>query len=36
MCFLDYSSMQGAAKITYEYGDRKQIKHFFDKNNQPD
>ena len=32
---LDYSSMQGAAKITYEYSDRKQTKHFFDKNNQP-
>jgi YD repeat-containing protein len=32
---LDYSSMQGAAKITYEYSDRKQTKHFLDKNNQP-
>lgn len=32
---LDYSSMQGAAKITYDYSDRKQVKHFFDKNNQP-
>ena len=25
---LGYSSMQGAAKITYEYSDNKQIKHF--------
>ena len=32
---LDYSSMQGAAKITYEYVDGKQIKHFFDKDNEP-
>ena len=32
---LDYSSLQGAAKITYEYSDRKQTKHYFDKNNQP-
>ena len=31
---LGYSSM-GAAKITYEYSDNKQIKHFFDENNQP-
>jgi len=32
---LDYSSMQGAAKITYEYKDNKQIKRFFNKNNEP-
>jgi YD repeat-containing protein len=32
---LDYSSMQGAAKITYEYVDGKQTKYFFDKNNSP-
>ncbi len=32
---LGYSSMRGAAKITYEYSDNKQIKHFFDKNNKP-
>lgn len=32
---LGYSSMQGAAKITYEYKDGKQIKHFFDKDNAP-
>jgi len=32
---LAYSSMGGAAKITYEYSDNKQIKHFFDENNQP-
>ena len=32
---LGYSSMRGAAKITYEYSDNKQIKHFFDENNQP-
>ena len=32
---LGYSSMQGAAKITYEYGDHKQTKHFFDKDNKP-
>ena len=31
---LGYSSM-GAAKITYEYKDDKQIKHYFDKDNQP-
>jgi YD repeat-containing protein len=31
---LGYSSM-GAAKITYDYSDNKQIKHFFDENNQP-
>jgi YD repeat-containing protein len=27
--------MQGAAKITYDYKDNQQIKHFFDKDNQP-
>jgi YD repeat-containing protein len=32
---LDYSSMGGAAKITYEYTDGKQTKHFFNKNNEP-
>ena len=32
---LGYSSMGGAAKVTYDYTDNKQIKHFFDKNNQP-
>ena len=32
---LGYSSMQGAAKITYEYSDNKQVKHFFNKDNQP-
>jgi len=32
---LGYSTMQGTAKITYEYGDHKQTKHFFDKDNQP-
>jgi YD repeat-containing protein len=32
---LDYSSMQGAAKITYDYVDQKQTKHFFDKSNLP-
>ena len=32
---LGYSSMQGAAKITYDYADNKQTKHFFDKDNQP-
>src|SRR5665648_205603 len=31
---LGYSSMGGAAKITYEYSDGKQIKHFFDENGQ--
>jgi len=31
---LDYSSMQGAAKIAYEYtADNKQIKRYFDKDN---
>jgi hypothetical protein len=32
---LGYGSMGGAAKIVYEYKDNKQVKHFFDKNNQP-
>ena len=32
---LDYSSMRGAAKIKYEYSDGKQIKYFFNKNNEP-
>jgi YD repeat-containing protein len=32
---LGYSTMQGAAKITYEYTDKTQTKHFFDKDNQP-
>lgn len=32
---LGYSSMQGAAKITYEYVNGKQIKHFFNKDNEP-
>jgi hypothetical protein len=32
---LGYSSMRDAAKITYDYSDNKQIKHFFDENNQP-
>jgi YD repeat-containing protein len=32
---LDYSSMQGAAKITYDYEGQKQTKHYFDKNNSP-
>jgi len=31
---LGYSSMGGAAKVTYEYSDNKQIKHFFDENGQ--
>ncbi|MCU0377264.1 MAG: hypothetical protein MUC78_03305 [Bacteroidales bacterium] len=31
---LGYSSMGGAAKITYEYTENKQIKRFFDKDNQ--
>jgi hypothetical protein len=30
---LDYGSLGGAAKITYEYKDGKQIKKFFDKDN---
>jgi YD repeat-containing protein len=32
---LGYSSMQGAAKITYDYTENMQTKHFFDKDNQP-
>jgi YD repeat-containing protein len=32
---LGYSSMQGAAKITYDYIKGKQIKHFFNKDNEP-
>jgi len=32
---LGYGSLDGAAKITYEYSDSKQIKHYFDENNQP-
>lgn len=32
---LDYSSMQGAAKITYEYPEGRQVKHWFNKNNEP-
>ena len=32
---LGYSSMGGAAKITYTYEGNKQLKHFFDKANQP-
>jgi YD repeat-containing protein len=32
---LGYSSMQGAAKITYDYVNGKQIKHFFNKDNEP-
>jgi hypothetical protein len=32
---LGYSSMQGAAKIKYDYTDNKQYKHFFDQENQP-
>jgi len=31
---LGYSSLDGAAKITYEYQEGKQIKKFFDENNQ--
>ena len=31
---LDYSSI-GAAKITYTYDGNKQLKHFFDENNEP-
>ena len=31
---LDYSSLGGASKIVYEYKDNKQIKHFFNKDNQ--
>ena len=32
---LSYGSLGGAAKITYEYSDNKQIKRFFDENNEP-
>jgi YD repeat-containing protein len=32
---LGYSEMQGAAKITYEYSNNMQTKHFFDKENAP-
>jgi len=32
---LGYSSLQGAAKITYEYTNNKQIKHYFNKDNEP-
>lgn len=32
---LGYSSIGGAAKIVYEYKDNKQIKHFFNKDNEP-
>lgn len=32
---LPYSSMRGAAKITYDYKGEKQIKHYFDRNNEP-
>jgi YD repeat-containing protein len=32
---LGYSSMQGAAKITYDYSNNMQTKYFFDKNNEP-
>jgi YD repeat-containing protein len=32
---LGYSSMEGAAKITYDYSENKQVKHFFNKDNQP-
>ena len=32
---LGYGSLGGAARITYEYSDNKQIKHYFDENNQP-
>lgn len=32
---LGYSSMGEAAKITFDYVDNKQIKHFFDENGQP-
>lgn len=32
---LGYSSMGGAAKITYEYNGNKQIKHNFNKDNEP-
>lgn len=32
---LGYSSMGSAAKIVYEYTDNKQIKHYFNMNNEP-
>ncbi len=32
---LGYSSMHDAAKVVYDYTDGKQIKHFFNKDNQP-
>lgn len=32
---LGYSSMGGAAKITYEYNGNMQIKHYFNKDNEP-
>jgi YD repeat-containing protein len=32
---LDYSSMGAAAKIVYDYKDNKQVKHYFNKNNEP-
>jgi hypothetical protein len=32
---LGYSSMQGAAKITYDYVNNMQVKHFFNKDNEP-
>jgi YD repeat-containing protein len=32
---LGYSAMGNAAKITYEYTNNKQIKHFFNKDNEP-
>jgi YD repeat-containing protein len=32
---LGYSSFRDAAKVTYEYDGNRQIKHFFDENNQP-
>ncbi len=32
---LSYGSLGGASKITYEYSDNKQIKHFLDKDDQP-
>lgn len=32
---LGYSSMGGAAKIAYDYTDNKQIRHYFNKENEP-
>jgi len=32
---LGYSSMGGAAKIVYDYSENKQVKHFFNKDNEP-